>query len=146
MTFTAGRYFDSLDVGEACAHETAAFDLGLVDSTPLRDAVGDPTDPARRGMNLAISTLTLRVEATGTSAFPLHWRDPATVGHAGGQYTVIPVGIFQAATEVGPILPCRRTSRCGGASSASSPRNCSASPSAPDRGPSTTTRGRSPSG
>ncbi|MGA9830332.1 MAG: hypothetical protein WBQ71_04365, partial [Trebonia sp.] len=40
--------------------------------------------------------LTLRNDrAAGTASFPLHWRDPARVGHAGGMYQVIPVGIFQ---------------------------------------------------
>jgi hypothetical protein len=44
---------------------------------------------------VAISTLTLRRSAGGDASFPLHWRDPAKVTHAGGLYQVIPVGIFQ---------------------------------------------------
>jgi hypothetical protein len=51
-------------------------------------------------VNLGISTLTLRLDrATGRASFPLHWRDPAKVGHAGGLYQVIPVGVFQPSGE-----------------------------------------------
>jgi hypothetical protein len=51
-------------------------------------------------MNLAISALTIRHDrATGDARFLLHWRDPAKVGHAGGLYQVIPVGVFQPATD-----------------------------------------------
>jgi len=51
--------------------------------------------------------LTLRRDATaGRASFPLHWRDPARVGHAGGLYQVVPVGVFQpsgdAADSAGP--------------------------------------------
>jgi len=100
MVFGPGMYFDSIDVGEACAHELAAVRLGLIDGTPLRDAVGDPCDPGRRGVNVAVSTLTLRSDrTTGQSSFPMHWRDPAKVGHAGGLYQVMPVGVFQASGE-----------------------------------------------
>ncbi len=100
MVFEPGRYFDNLDVGEACAHEFAANELGLLDGTPLRDAIGDPCDPGRRPMSIAVATLTLRHERrTGEASFPLHWRDPAKVGQAGGTCMVIPVGIFQARDE-----------------------------------------------
>jgi hypothetical protein len=45
---------------------------------------------------VAVAALTLRVDrSSGTAAFPLHWRDPAKVGHAGGMYQVVPAGIFQ---------------------------------------------------
>ena len=37
--------------------------------------------------------------ATGRASFLLHWRDPAKVGHAGGMYQVIPVGVFQPSGE-----------------------------------------------
>jgi hypothetical protein len=95
MSFGSGRYFDSLDVGEACGHEYAAH--ALVDSgLPLREAVGDPCNLAGRPANLAISTLTLRLDHhTGNATFLLHWRDPTKVGHAGGLYQVLPVGVFQ---------------------------------------------------
>jgi hypothetical protein len=49
---------------------------------------------------MAVSALTLRHDrAANTASFPLHWRDPARVGHAGGMYQVIPVGIFQPSGE-----------------------------------------------
>jgi len=89
LVFGVGSYFDGLNTGEAAAHEfTAGNHAGL------RNAVGDPTDLSRRPANLAISTLTLRDDG-GNLTFPLHWRDPAKVGHAGGLHMVIPVGIFQ---------------------------------------------------
>lgn len=96
LTFGIGSYFDGIDVGEACAHEYAARELGHTGSLPFRTEVGDPCDPARRPTNVAISTLTLRHDhATGEATFFLHWRDPQRVGHAGGMYQVLPVGVFQ---------------------------------------------------
>ncbi|HEX3827227.1 MAG TPA: hypothetical protein VHV82_08145 [Sporichthyaceae bacterium] len=100
MNFEPGRYFDHLDVGDACAHELAAVEMGLRSETPLRDWIGNPCDPSRRPTNVAVSCLTIRHDsATGERTFPLHWRDPAKVGHAGGMTMVIPVGIFQAAAD-----------------------------------------------
>lgn len=102
LAFGLGRYFDGLDVGEAAAHEFAAARLGLLSrgEQPIREAVGDPTDPAARPTNLAISTLTLRHDrATDELTCLLHWRDPQKVGHAGGLYQVVPTGVFQAAGE-----------------------------------------------
>lgn len=100
IDFEPGRYFDCIDVGEACAHELAARDLGLIASTPLRDAIGDPVDLSARPTTGAIACLTLRHDGrTGEASFPLHWRDPAKVGHAGGTYMVVPVGVFQAAND-----------------------------------------------
>ncbi|HEU5386853.1 MAG TPA: hypothetical protein VFV73_13205 [Streptosporangiaceae bacterium] len=100
LTFCGGRYFDSTNVGEACAHEFAAACLGLRADLPLRDIVGEPWRLRRRFANVAISTLTLRVDrAAGQASFPLHWRDPAKVGHAGGLYQVVPVGMFQASSD-----------------------------------------------
>jgi len=100
LAFTRGRYFDGIDTGEAAAHEYAAQRL---DGRPYAwptSRVGDPCDLRRRPVNLAISTLTLRLDrATGRASFPLHWRDPAKVGHAGGLYQVIPVGVFQPSGE-----------------------------------------------
>jgi hypothetical protein len=101
LVFTRGRYFDGVDIGEAAAHEYAATRLGGRPAG-LRALIADPCDLRRRPANLAISTLTLRLDrATGRASFLLHWRDPAKVGHAGGLYQVIPVGIFQPSGEAG---------------------------------------------
>jgi hypothetical protein len=104
LVFADGRYFDGIDTGEAAAHEYAAARLG--DPGPgqraagLRERYADPCDLRRRPANLAISTLTLRLDqSSGRASFLLHWRDPAKVGHAGGLYQVIPVGVFQPSGE-----------------------------------------------
>jgi hypothetical protein len=95
LAFTRGRYFDSIDVGEAAAYEYASMRLGGR-SAGLRALIADPCDLGRRPANLAITTMTLRRDRVrGTAHFLLHWRDPAKVGHAGGLYQVVPVGIFQ---------------------------------------------------
>jgi hypothetical protein len=114
LAFTDGRYFDGIDTGEAAAHEYAAPRLGgpapgprPTGSAPpgprpagLRGRFADPCDLRRRPANLAISTLTLRLDRTaGRASFLLHWRDPARVGHAGGLYQVVPVGVFQPSGE-----------------------------------------------
>jgi hypothetical protein len=100
MVFSSGTYFDGIDVGDAVAHEFTAAILGEVATQDLRAAIGDPCDPARRLVNVAISTLTLRCDRrTGVVTFPLHRRDGAQVGHAGDMYQVLPVGIFQPAGE-----------------------------------------------
>ena len=108
LAFTRGRYFDGVDTGEAAAHEYAATRLAGRDEHrrdepgPVgpRARIADPCDLSRRPANLAITTLTLRFEAaSGRAWFLLHWRDPAKVGHAGGMYQVIPVGVFQPSGE-----------------------------------------------
>ena len=49
---------------------------------------------------MATSALTLRHDRrTGTATFPLHYRHPGQVSHAGGLYQVIPVGVFQPSGE-----------------------------------------------
>ncbi|WP_405055876.1 hypothetical protein OG474_24400 [Kribbella sp. NBC_01505] len=94
LRFGRGTYFDSINTGEAAAHEYAAQAGGL------RAAIGDPWDVSNRPTNVAISTLTIRADRrTGQSTFFLHWRDPAKVGHAGGLYQVVPVGIFQPSAD-----------------------------------------------
>jgi hypothetical protein len=98
LAFEPGTFFQGYDVGAAVAHEHGAAVLGVLDREDLRALVGDPRDLARRPANLAISTLTLRADGA-TATFPLHWRDSAKVGHAGGLYQVVPVGIFQAADD-----------------------------------------------
>ena len=91
LVFGDGTYFDSIDYGEAAAHEYATGG-----AAPLRRAIGDPTDLARRPANMAISALTIRRDPVAGDTFLLHWRDPAKVGHAGGLYQVVPVGVFQS--------------------------------------------------
>lgn len=98
MLFGAGSYFDGIDLGEACAHEYTATAMRRGRATPLRDALGNPCRPEGRPSNLAVATLVLRHDpVTGDACFPLHFRDPAKVGQAGGLYMVVPVGIFQPA-------------------------------------------------
>ena len=100
LIFTRGRYFDAVDVGGPAAHEYAAARLGRSAGQRLREAIGDPCDLRARSAAMAVCTLTLRHDrGAGTASFPLHWRDPARVGHAGGMYQVIPVGIFQPSGE-----------------------------------------------
>jgi hypothetical protein len=99
LTFGVGRYFDGIDTGEAAAHEYARSRLESF-GTGIRTAIGDPCNLTRRPANLAISTLTLRLRrANKEASFVLHWRDPAKVGHAGGLYQVIPVGVFQPSSD-----------------------------------------------
>jgi len=108
LAFATGRYFDGIDIGEAAAHEYAAARLDRRPVRPdgLRGGIGDPRDLRRRPANLAVSTLTLRLDrqarglrGSGRASFLLHWRDPAAVGHAGGLYQVVPVGMFQPSGE-----------------------------------------------
>lgn len=100
LVFGRGRFFDGVDIGGPAGHEYAAWRLGLVSGPRYRAAIGDPTNLAVRASALATSALTLRYDrSAGTATFPLHHRDPARVGHAGGMYQVIPVGIFQPSGE-----------------------------------------------
>jgi hypothetical protein len=95
LAFTRGRFFDGVDVGAAVAHEYAA-----AHELRLRAAIGDPCDLTARPSAMAIAALTLRHDrAAATASFPLHFRDPARVSHAGGMIQVIPVGIFQPSGE-----------------------------------------------
>lgn len=104
LTFTRSRYFDAVNLGHAVAHELAAAwaeagrgPVSLAD-LPLRAEVGDPCELRRRCAITAVTTLTLRRSPDGPASFLLHWRDPARVHHAGGQYQVMPAGIFQPVT------------------------------------------------
>jgi hypothetical protein len=86
LAFARGRFFDGINVGGPAAFEYAAAALGITGS--------------RRSSAMATCALTLRYDrAKGTATFPMHYRDPALVGHAGGLYQVIPVGIFQPSGE-----------------------------------------------
>jgi hypothetical protein len=100
LRFGPGRYFGLVNLGHAVAHElTAAWASsgtrpGLT-GLPLRASAGDPCALPRRCAVTAVATLTLRRDPGGGTSFPLHWRDPARVNHAGGLYQVMPAGIFQ---------------------------------------------------
>ena len=99
LVFGRGSYFDGADLGEAVAHEYAAA-RRTGSHTPLRTAISDPCHVTRRPTNIGIAALTVRHDrASGEANFLLHWRDPAKVGHAGGLYMVVPVGIFQASGD-----------------------------------------------
>jgi hypothetical protein len=88
------------DRHQDAAHEYAAAELNPGKGRPLRAAVKDPCDLAARPHAMAVGALTLRHDrAAETASFPLHWRDPRLVGHAGGMFQVIPVGIFQPSGE-----------------------------------------------
>ncbi len=115
MRFGDGHYFDGTDTGEAAAHEYAAAHLTRTNGTfeqcdyskvpfvpgggglPLRDRIGDPVDPARRPVTVAISAITIRDDRE--PRFLVHRRDPARVAHAGGLLQVVPVGIFQPVSD-----------------------------------------------
>ena len=132
LTFGANRYFDLINVSEAVAHETAARVLARQDDgggvagrnaaggpgaaaawpaaapplsmreLPLRSAIGDPLDLARRSVTTGIATLILRLDReVGNARMFLHWRDPASVAVNGGLYQVAPAGMFQPSHEAG---------------------------------------------
>jgi hypothetical protein len=100
LGFAHGRFFEGINVGGPAAFEYAAAALGVTDRRAYREAFGDPTNLKVRSSAMATCALTLRYDrATGKATFPMHYRDPALVGHAGGLYQVIPVGIFQPSGE-----------------------------------------------
>ena len=120
LAFGRGRFFDSVDAGGAAGFEYAAARLdpargGSPGAAPAsasamagqaepegayRAALGGPAGLARRAAALATSALTLRHDrAAGTASFPVHYRQPGKVSHAGGLYQVIPVGVFQPSGE-----------------------------------------------
>jgi hypothetical protein len=102
MSFALATYFDVLNIGEAAAHEYAAYHRTgghpMLAELPLRSRIGNPTDPSRRPMTTAITTLTLRHDpVSDDTRFLVHWRDPAKVATNGGFYQLAPVGMFQPA-------------------------------------------------
>jgi hypothetical protein len=108
LAFGRGRFFDGADTGGAAGHEYAASeraevagpDTGTGGRCPYRAALGGPAGLARRSAPMATSALTLRYDRiAGTATFPLHYRHPGQVSHAGGLYQVIPVGVFQPSGE-----------------------------------------------
>ena len=95
-----GWSYDRLNVAGPAGFESAAAAIGVTDRRAYREAFGEPTNLTVRSSAMATSALTLRYDrATGTATFPTRYRDPALVGHAGGLYQVIPVGIFQPSGE-----------------------------------------------
>ena len=115
LTFGPNRYFDLINLSEAVAHETAQQALRLghrpgdpsqapleLADLPVRAAIGDPRELARRSAPTGIGTLILRRDRdAGTAQMFLHWRDPARVAVNGGLYQVAPAGMFQPSDEAG---------------------------------------------
>lgn len=108
LTFGPNRYFDLINLSEAVAHETAQQVLRQPEARPdladlpLRAAIGDPRELARRSAPTGIGTLILRRDRdAGTAQMFLHWRDPARVAVNGGLYQVAPAGMFQPSDEAG---------------------------------------------
>lgn len=106
ISVAPGTYYDVLNIGEAAGHEYATHHRAgrrqsLAD-LPLRNRIGDPTNPGGRPVLMAITTLTIRYDRTAQDARLLvHWRDPTKVATNGGAYQLAPVGMFQPAGEVG---------------------------------------------
>jgi hypothetical protein len=98
LAFAPGTFFQGVDVGGALGHEHAAAVMGALPREDLRALVGAPWELARRPATVAVATLTLRAAGDGAT-FPLHWREPGRVGHAGGMYQVVPAGIFQGVDD-----------------------------------------------
>ena len=101
LAFGRGRFFDGVDASGPAGLEYAAADLGMAEKDrPYRAALGGPAGLTRRSATIATSALTLRHDRrSGTATFPLHYRQPGKVSHAGGLYQVIPVGVFQPSGE-----------------------------------------------
>jgi hypothetical protein len=101
LVFGRGRFFDGSDASGAAGLEYAAAERGVASAgLPYRAALGGPAGLARRSAMLATCALTLRHDrAAGAATFPLHYRQPGKVSHAGGLYQVIPVGVFQPSGE-----------------------------------------------
>ena len=104
LAFGRGRFFDGVDASGPAGLEYAAAESGIAPGHhPYRSALDGPVGPAslaRRSATIATSALTLRHDRrAGTATFPLHYRHPGQVSHAGGLYQVIPVGVFQPSGE-----------------------------------------------
>ncbi|THA37108.1 XRE family transcriptional regulator [Streptomyces sp. A1547] len=105
LSFGYTTYFDMADVCEGVAHELASAWLKTGSDPawigdpswaelPFRSLVGDPFDLAHRPLLPSIDTLTIRLGPEGAS-FPLHHRSASNVALAGGNYHVMPAGVFQ---------------------------------------------------
>jgi len=131
LTFGAMGFFDSLDINEALAHETALEslvrdsrgELSLVKPSwrrlPFRKLVGDPFDLARRPLLGAIGTLTIR--GGESPSVVLHQRDGARVAGGGAWCTSCP------RVSSSPARSCpsasHETSRSGAIFNASTPKS-----------------------
>lgn len=105
LSFGYTTYFDMADVCEGVAHELASAWLKTGSDPawignpswaelPFRSLVGDPFNLAHRPLLPSIDTLTIRLGPEGAS-FPLHHRSASNVALAGGNYHVMPAGVFQ---------------------------------------------------
>jgi hypothetical protein len=100
LAFSRGRFFGGIDDSGPAGLEYAAAGCGVAAGHAYRAALGSPACLARRSATMATSALTLRYDrAAGAATFPLHYRHPGQVSHAGGLYQVIPVGVFQPSGE-----------------------------------------------
>jgi hypothetical protein len=101
LAFCRGRFFDGIDGTGPAGLEYAAAECAVAPGhRPYRAALGGPACLTRRSATMATSALTLRYDrVAGTATFPLHYRHPGQVSHAGGLYQVIPVGVFQPSGE-----------------------------------------------
>jgi hypothetical protein len=101
LAFGRGRFFDGIDASGPASLEYVVGGRGVAPGhCPYRTALGGPVSLARRAGTMATSALTLRHDrSAGTATFPLHYRAPGQVSHAGGLYQVIPVGVFQPSGE-----------------------------------------------
>ncbi|WP_054055729.1 helix-turn-helix transcriptional regulator [Alloactinosynnema sp. L-07] len=109
MQFGQMGFFDSIDINEALAHETALHHLGTTDQDSLaskgswrrlafRKLIGDPADLSRRPLMGAIGTLTIR--GGDSPRVVLHQRDGTRVAGGGGMAHLLPAGIFQPSSYV----------------------------------------------
>ena len=100
LAFSRGRFFGGIDDSGPAGLEYAAAECRVAPGHAYRAALGGPACLAMRSATMATSALTLRYDrVTGTATFPLHYRHPGQVSHAGGLYQVIPVGVFQPSGE-----------------------------------------------
>ncbi|GDY33467.1 helix-turn-helix domain-containing protein [Gandjariella thermophila] len=111
MQFGHMGFFDSMDVNEALAHETALHHLAYdhhdqpVTLKPswqrltFRKLVGDPFDLTRRPLMGAVGTLTVR--GGRSPSIVLHQRDGRRVAGGGGMTHLLPAAIFQPSS----VLP-----------------------------------------
>jgi hypothetical protein len=102
LVFGRGRFFDGIDASGPAGLEYAAAEGSVLKPghCHYRAALGGAISLSARSAPMATSALTLRYDrSAGTASFPLHYRHPGQVSHAGGLYQVIPVGVFQPSGE-----------------------------------------------